>query len=46
MSTSAWHWVSLLGIGVSLLIGIGVMSLVLYSNHDDLNGPTGSDVLS
>jgi hypothetical protein len=39
MSTSAWHWVSLLGIGVSLFIGFGLMSLVLYSNHDDLDPP-------
>jgi hypothetical protein len=39
MSPSAWHWVSLLGIGASLLLGIGVMSLVLYSNHENLNGP-------
>ena len=39
MSTSAWHWVSLLGIGASLLLGIGVMSLVLYSNHDGLDRP-------
>jgi|tagenome__1003787_1003787.scaffolds.fasta_scaffold20840872_3 hypothetical protein len=42
MSPSAWHWVSLLGIGVSLLIGIGLMSLLgFYRRHgyDDLNRP-------